>query len=258
MPPPDGCVPMPNGEPSEGSLRLTKRNRWPVRAWTNVALAASPRPRSRSRPGAERPRARKLQVAVGHLDVRQERRRRGGVDQLVDGRHRTEGGGGAAPEEDLLEGAVGRPVLGRRRASGSARRTTPRWPGPPSARRRPGPRPDRRAAAGCRGRPESGRRTGSAGRRGTGRRRCPPARRRPADATPPSQRSPRSSVSRSWGCQVSCTNAPSSWVRSCCPRELIGRDAGHGRRLQVEQHRAGHGPRRPGRPRARWRSRPSR
>ena len=62
--------------------------------------------------GAERPGARQLQIAVGDLDVRQERRRARRVDQAVDGGHRAEFRGSAAAEQDLLERAVGRPVLG--------------------------------------------------------------------------------------------------------------------------------------------------
>ena len=177
MPPPDGCVPMPNGAPSDRVVAVDEAEqvvgpgvdeRGARRdAAAEVAVDA----------GAERPRARQLQAAVGHLDVGQERRRGAGVDELVDGRHGTEGGGGAAPEEDLLEGAVGRPVL-REDEHRDARHVRPaRWPAPPCARRRPRPTPGRRAAAGCRGRPECGRRTGSAGRRGRGRRRCRPARR---------------------------------------------------------------------------------
>ena len=58
--------------------------------------------------GAERPRAGQLEVAVGDLDVRQERQRGRAVDLPVEGRHRPEDGrGGAAAEDELLEGAVG-------------------------------------------------------------------------------------------------------------------------------------------------------
>ena len=58
--------------------------------------------------GAERRRARQLEVAVGDLDVGQERQGRRAVDLPVESRHRPEGGGGgAAAEDQLLEGAVG-------------------------------------------------------------------------------------------------------------------------------------------------------
>ena len=57
--------------------------------------------------GAERPGARQLQAAIGHPHLRQERPGRGAVDLPVEGRHRPEGGrGGAAAEDDLLEGPV--------------------------------------------------------------------------------------------------------------------------------------------------------
>ena len=65
-------------------------------------------------PAAERPRARELQLRRRHLDVGQERRGPGRIDQLtVDGRCREEpfAAGEAVPEDDLLERGVCRPVL---------------------------------------------------------------------------------------------------------------------------------------------------
>ena len=186
--------------------------------------------------GAERPGARQLQIAISNLYVRQERRRARAVDLLVDGGDGTERSVGAAAEEGLLERAVGRAVLGEdeHRNARDVGTGIGAQHGAPVAGEVPGESGARLQVVQVVRDPAIGREAGIVEiRREEGVGRIDEYRRMPR-AIPAQPQVQRHALVRMPG----VLHEQAQFVRlELLPSELVGRHAGHGRGLQVQEYR---------------------